>query len=260
MPGSTPSKTENVTRTELPAWVNEAAQENYGMAKGITPQVADLSPTTTQAFQFFKDNLNTGATDTAAASSIFSRLGSADAFQSEVPGYLNPYINEVETKALGALDQSRQQALMGNADAATKSRAFGGSRSAVIDAVTNAESAKDAGLLSAQLRQQGYSDAVANRRSDLTTSGQGLLAAGDQKQGQMLKTFQGLQGIGATEQAQTQAQLNSPIDKLNIRLASLGMSPYESSTSSKTTGTAGSSGFDWGTGIMGGLSLLAGLL
>jgi hypothetical protein len=244
----------------LPAWVNDAAQDNYNLAKSLDSQVAPLSDTTKQAFQFFKDNLSIGADDTAAASDIFRRLGDPNSFASDIGGYMNPYINEVEGKSLDAIDRNRQIALMGNADAATKAKAFGGSRSAVVDAITNSESLRDAGLLSAQLRQQGYSDAVTNRRNDLSTSGQGLLASGDQKLAGMLKTYQGLSGIGSQEQAQAQAELNTPLDKLNRRLAALGMTPYESTSTSKQTGTAGSAGFDWGAGILGGLSILAGLL
>lgn len=295
MPGPTPSTSESVTRTELPGWVNDAAKSNWKMARDVDPKVAGFSPTTTQAFKLFKDNLGTGSDESAAASKIFSdmarpssyagaagniwkRLADPNSLSREIGGYLNPYINEVESKSLDALNDTRERALVGNADAATKARAFGGSRAAVVDAITNAESAKDAGLLSAQLRSQGYSDAVSNRRADLTTAGQGflnsdaartstmsaagqgLLATGDQKQAQLLKDFQTLGSIGSQEQAQKQAKLNSPIDKLNLRLAALGMTPYNTSSSTSTTGTAGSPGFDWGTGIMGGLSLLAGLL
>lgn len=260
MPGPTPSKSESVTKTELPGWINDAAKSNWKMARGVDPKVADFSPTTTQAFQLFKDNINAGADDTAAASEIYRRMSDPGAFASEIPGYLNPYIGAVESKSIGALDDQRQRALMDNADAATKAKAFGGSRAAVVDAVTNAESAKDAGLLSAQLRSQGYSDAVNNRRADLIGAGQGYLATGDQKQAQLLKRFQTLSSIGSQEQAQDQAKLNSPIDKLNLRLAALGMTPYNTSSSTSTTGTAGSPGFDWGTGIIGGISLLAGLL
>lgn len=260
MPGPTAGTSESVTRTELPKWINKASKSNWDMAKGIDPQVADFSPTTTQAFQFFKDNLGAGSDDAAAASSIFRQMADPGSLQQEIGGYLNPYISNVESKSLAALDDSRVRALMGNADSAVKSKAFGGSRSAIVDAVTNAETAKDAGLLSAQLRSQGYSDAVSNRRADLTAAGQGSLATADQKQAAMLKQFQGLSGIGAQEMDLAQKKLNLPIDKLNLRLAALGMTPYETSSTTNTTGTPGSPGFDWGSGIFGGLSLLAGLL
>lgn len=278
MPGPTPSTSTSITKTELPKWVNDAGKANYQLAKD-TPvaqvyggkTVADMSPTTTQAFDFFKDNLKAGATDTAAATSVFERMANPNSLSKEIGGYLNPYINNVEKKSLAALDDSRQTALMGNAANAVGAGAFGGSRSAVVDAITNAESIKDAGLLSAQLRSQGYSDAVNNRRSDLTTAGQGLLATGDQKQAQMLKQFAGLQSIGGAEQTQQQKILDSkkakfdqgqqrPLEKLNMRLAALGMTPYSSSSSTNTTGTPGSPGFDMGAGVTGLLSLLAGFL
>lgn len=249
MPGPTPSTSQSVTRTELPEWINTAAKENWQSAKDINPQIAEMSPTTTQAFQLFKDHVGSGATEMAAASDIYRKMADPAQFNTLVEGMMNPYINQVESKALSALDDTRQRALMGNADAATKAKAFGGSRSAVVDAITNAESAKDAGMLSSQLRSAGYTDAVNNLRS--TANSLGTLGA---------QNFSTMTSIGNAEQAQKQKELNAPIDKLNMRLAALGMTPYESTSISNTSGTQGSPGFDWGAGGMGVLSILAGLL
>lgn len=94
----------------------------------------------------------------------------------DLDAYMNPYIQNVENQALGALDEQRIKALMGNADKAIASRSFGGSRSAIVDAVTNAEAAKHAGLLSADLRRQGFDAATALATGDLNRTLQGDLA------------------------------------------------------------------------------------
>jgi hypothetical protein len=61
---------------------------------------------------------------------------------------------------MGALDDTRVKALMQNSSAATAAKAFGGSRHGIVDAVTNAEAAKEAGLLSANLRKDAYDSAT----------------------------------------------------------------------------------------------------
>lgn len=93
-----------------------------------------------------------------------------------IADYLNPYIANVEQHALGALDEQRTKALMSNADRAIAAGAFGGSRHGIVDAVTNAEAAKAAGLLSADLRKQGFDTAANLAVGDLTRTLQGDLA------------------------------------------------------------------------------------
>ena len=90
-----------------------------------------------------------------------------------VDDYLNPYINNVEDKALDALDRSRQMSIMSNASAAGAAKAFGGSRHGVVDAITNSEAAREAGYLSANLRKEGYDNAMGliqgDRQNELDT-------------------------------------------------------------------------------------------
>lgn len=78
----------------------------------------------------------------------------------DIERFLNPYIDEVENKALSSLDRSREMALMSNSDKAAAANAFGGSRHGVVDAITNSESIRDAGDLSARLRAAGFDTAT----------------------------------------------------------------------------------------------------
>lgn len=145
-----------------------------GLDTTITPQqitsqnttAGTVNAGTTTAGQTTSRDTTAGTTtsrDTTAAQVTPEMLRDMD-----LGAYLNPYIDNVESHSLAALEDSRRQALTGNAARATSAGAFGGSRSAIVDAVTNAESAKDAGLLSAQLRQAGYDRATELATGDIT--------------------------------------------------------------------------------------------
>lgn len=251
------------------------------------------------AMSIFKQLMGPDA-DATQASSIFRNMAK-DIYRpknDKIEDYLNPYIENVENKALGALDDARVQSLMGNADKAKSARAFGGSRSAIVDAVTNAETAKQGGLLSAGLRKEGWeragSDRMAehgNRRADyttriggqdaaargllstagerrnrLTTAGQGVLASGEQSYNQFLKNFQAMLGIGSTQQNQKQREIDADVAKwndwrnydingLNLKMSTMGMTPYATSSTSTQTSTEGSRGMDPAAMIMGLLSM-----
>src|SRR4051794_3846456 len=68
--------------------------------------------------------------------------------------YMNPYTTSVIDPALQHMEQQRQQALTGNAVSAASDKAFGGSREAVIEGVTNAQSNLGEDNLIAQLEAQ----------------------------------------------------------------------------------------------------------
>lgn len=278
--GGSPATTTNVTKTELPQWVNDAGQSNYNEAVRIGnqplqqfagPRVASPSPLTTQGYGYLQDHLADGQADTAAASSIYSKMADPNYFASGVTGYMNPYIDQVESKALGALDTQRTKSLMANADRATANKSFGGSRSGIIDAVTNAEAAKEAGILSAGLRKEGFDTASNTMRSNMATSAAGLTATGAQKQSEWLKNLTAMLQAGGAQESQSQREIDANIasfdevrnkdrDALNLRLSSLGMTPYNQSTTSSGTSTSENKGLDPAALIMGMLSLGMGVV
>ena len=274
MSGGGTTTTTNVSKTELPQWVNDAGKANYNEAVRIGDKplsqfagntTADLTPVMREALQYLDTNKGAGGAATSQAGSIFSDMADPSKVNSRVNAYMNPWIDSVESKALGALDDSRVQSLMGNADAAVKARSFGGTRSGIVDAVTNSESAKNAGLLSAGLRKEGYDTAMTNQRADAMGGAQGLLATGDQQSSDFIKKFSAMLQGGQIEQGNAQGKLDSDVSKfneannkdiadLNLRLSALGMTPYN--TSSTSTGTTKApSTFDPASLIMGILSL-----
>lgn len=194
--GGTQTST-TVQNSEIPAWMSKAGEDNYKKALELDAAplqqysgstVAPLADTTKSAFEYFKNNSGQGLADTNTASGIFSSIKDLDTGyntinptsvnagadivagqlkDTDLGQYMNPFIDNVENKAMESLDRSRLTSLMGNADKAVKSKAFGGSRSAIVDAVTNAESAREAGILSAGLRADAYKSAVEGATGDI---------------------------------------------------------------------------------------------
>jgi hypothetical protein len=314
MAGDTPSHTTQTTEVKLPKWVDKASMANYRMAQkiGSNPakrwkgdRVADLDPLTGEAIDFLKTNSAGVQNSYDQASDIFSRIANTQVTPREVTmgqlkdtdldANMNPYIDNVESKSLAALNDSRLQALMGNSDKMRSAGAFGGSRHGIVDAVTNAETAKDAGLLSAQLRSEGFNAAtknaltdiqgkytsdVANRDSDfnaqmakldaMKSGAGGILDSASASQAAGAQTYAGMMQAGSIKQQQAQKELdalmaklqeprNNRIENLNLRLSALGMSPYGKTETMEQTSTPASSGTDWAQAGMGILSLLMGL-
>lgn len=280
MPGPSPSVTTTNNTTSIPQWVSDAGQANYNKAVELDnsplqqyagPTVAAPSDATTKAFNYFNAHLGAGSGDTKAASDVFSRLSDLGQVNQGISTLMDPYLDQVVNKSVGAINDQLKQSQMANADAAIKAGAFGGSRQAITDAVSQAEAAKSAGLLSAQLRSQGYNDAANRYLSTQTAAGQGLLSSGDQALSQMLKNFSGLSTIGQQTDQYNQRVTDADVAKfkeardkelndLNVRLAALGQTPYNTTSSSSSTSTPGSPGTDYGALALGGLSLLAGFL
>lgn len=314
MTSKQPEHTVQTTKVELPKWVDKASLENYRLAKQIGTRpykaykgdtVADMDPMINDAFSYLSSSNAANTANYGSATDIFKQIANANITPGQVTmgqlkdadlqAYMNPYIDNVESKSLAALNDSRIQALMGNSDAAAAAGAFGGSRHGIVDAVTNSETAKNAGLLSAQLRSDAFNNAqdaaykditgkytsdVGNRDADynaqlarleaMQSGAQGILSSTDSKQAADMQQFAGLLQGGSLKQAQQQKELdalkakwddkqNYGAEKLNLRLSALGMSPYGKTESTDKTVDPASSGTDWAQAGMGIFSLLMGL-
>lgn len=190
MSGGGKQSSTQTTEIKLPAWVEKASQSNYQKAQDIAGRpynpytgetVAGLPQETLDAINYLKGNIGVAMPGMQNAAGSLTQLlgfdpGSVTAgtvtpqklSETDLAPYLNPYINEVETNSLNSLDRARQGALNQNASKAAAAGSFGGSRSAIIDAVTNSESARAAGDLSAELRKAGYENAQNAAIGDIT--------------------------------------------------------------------------------------------
>ena len=275
MAPKTPAHTTQTTEVKLPAWVEAASQKNYQMAQKIAgqkyrpytgPRLADQSAMTTRGYDVLNKGIGVADQDYAAATDLLSKAGAGP----DIQKWLNPYTAEVEKNAMRNLEEQRRQSIMRGSDAAASAGAFGGSRHALTDVGTNRQAIKEAGDLSARLRQQGFDTATANAFADIASmrdtaaARQGL---GAQKQRSVMTDVGSLLGAGSQEQAYRQQGIdvarekwdeprNYQIDNLNLLLSSLGMSPYGKTENTVKTGTSEEKGPDWATAGLGFLQML----
>ena len=142
------------------AELNNAANTTAGVA-GYQPQqiapssyaavtgAATLAPAAAQAAA--------ARIDPSAVQSITAPNVGAD----QIAAYLNPYTADVVNATNQQLLQQEQQAQEANAVAATKAGAFGGSGSAVQNALTNLNYQQTLGQTDANLNSTGYAQALA---------------------------------------------------------------------------------------------------
>ena len=123
----------------------------------------------------------------------------------DINSFQNPYQEQVIDNAMADLNRGRQLQIQSDQDAAIGRGAFGGSRSAVLEAETNRNFADRAGNVAANLRQQGFDSSVNNAMADRNfRSGinQGLL--GDQ-----YRNLGFLSNIGAQQQGLQQGAMDA---------------------------------------------------
>jgi hypothetical protein len=81
--------------------------------------------------------------------------------------YQNPFQSQVIDNTLSDLNRARQIQIQSDQDAAIGSGAFGGSRSAILEAETNRNFADRAGNIAANLRSQGFDKATSLAGQDI---------------------------------------------------------------------------------------------
>ena len=78
----------------------------------------------------------------------------------DIQSFQNPYNTQVIDQSLADLDRARQIRLQSDQDRAIGAGAFGGSRSALLEAETNRNFADEAARTSSNLRQSGYNNSL----------------------------------------------------------------------------------------------------
>jgi len=279
MSSGSPAQSTQVNKVELPAWVNQASESNYQLAKNISDRpyvpytgqtVADPSALTTQGYGMLANAVGGSQPLYGEAADLYrSSAGPLD-----IQKYLNPYTSEVETNAISRARDELTRQMSINADSAGKASAVGGSRFGVQQGVTQAEGVRGIGDLSAQLRSSGFNTAASlaqQEQARKSGAAQGLLSTASGLQGSNLADIQALLSAGGMDQAQQQKILDSlraeferaqsyPTEQLNLRLASLGMSPYGKTETGMKTATAEKPATDWATVALGGAKAFPGVV
>lgn len=196
-----PSHTTTTQKVELPKWVEEASEENYGVAKELAktpfqpnPQmVAPLSDMERAAGGTLQQGINTGNMALGGAMGVAGRAAgynptmvggpagpqqvSAQSFlQGDVGTYMDPEIER--TIALNEQGQRRGINIQaqGTSDAARGAGAWGGSRHGVVEGVLRAEGENAIALNSANQRGAAFENAARRMQGDQATALQAALA------------------------------------------------------------------------------------
>jgi hypothetical protein len=288
--GGAPSAQTITNKTELPAWLEEVTKENISKAVeiGDRPYVAyggDLtagfSPEQESAFSYAMNNVGRedpaylSAANTAANVSAYTpdKVSAQNFLQGDISGYMNPYIQNVEDRAIANAQRSAQMNINTIGSKAAMSNAFGGSRQGIAEGVAAAEAARDVGDLSAKLRADAFTTASGLMTSDmdrrfgsdkfnvdsgLTGAGLNLKAAdtlggiADKSLNARLADTSVMSAVGEQRQTMQQRILdeqyarwleerNAPIEGLNLRLAATSATPYgKTETQTRTGGDSGS--------------------
>jgi Chaperone of endosialidase len=305
--GGTTQSTQQQNTTQLPPWVNDAAQQNYALAQNVAQQplqqyqgqmVADVGPQMQQAWNTAASGSNAGQDQyNGAEAGYLGVMGQTP--QQVTPGalsstnlapYMNPYTSSVINTTLPVMQQNLALSQNQQQNQANSANAFGGSRQAVQQGVTQAQGAQGMAQMAAQLNQANFGQAQTAAQQDIATNLQGQLANQSAQQNQAglnLQAASGLTGLGnaaqanqiknfgeqvtagSLEQQQAQNQINAqmakfqqawayPGQQLGVLQSALGQTPYgQSQTGTGQTQTQTSP--DYAMSALGGLSMLGGL-
>jgi hypothetical protein len=307
MGGGGKQTTSESKTVSLPKWVEAAGEENYRRAQGIANQefdpytgkrIADLTPEFYRA-KGLLGNLDDYMGNYKSATGYLNEVGRYDPTKidpstymaaqfagSDINPYLNPYIENVEKRAI---DNATRAGQIKQRDLAAGAPARGGSREAVRAAVQEAETTRGIGDLSAQLRKEGYDTATGLAMKDIAARNEQMAKVGDWRQqaaiesernqlaaneakiraasglsdvadaGQQARINELLQtlGISTIEQQQNQRLLDEKVrqhgerrdwelENLNILLSTLGLTPYGHTETGVSTTKSGGGGGGFG--------------
>jgi hypothetical protein len=219
--GGTTQSTQQQQTTQLPPWINDAAQQNYAFAQNVANQplqqyqgqmVADPGAQMQQAWNTAAAGGNAGQDQyNAAQAGYLGVMGQTP--QQVTPGslastnlapYMNPYTSSVINATLPVMQQNLALSQNQNQNQAASANAFGGSRQGVQQGVTQAQGAQGMAQMAAQLNQANFGQAQTAAQSDIATNLQGQLANQSAQQNQAglnLQAAGGLTGLGNAAQA-----------------------------------------------------------
>lgn len=107
------------------------------------------------------------------ASMQAASVNTPDAILKNIKKYMNPFSEQVIDASLGDIDRARRIQQVQNAGNAVAAGAFGGGRHGVVESLTNEAALRESGLLSSNLRREGFNTAAGLSQQDI----QNLMAA-----------------------------------------------------------------------------------
>jgi hypothetical protein len=253
MGGSTTTEQQGSSQStnQIPQWVQNAGQQNYGLAQQVASQplqqyqgqmVADVAPQTQQAWNLAGNSGNVGQdAQNAAQSGYLNTMGQTPAqvnpaqiSQQNLSPYMNPYTSSVINATLPIMQQNLGLSQDQQQNAANSANAYGGSRQGIQQGVTQAQGALGMGQMAAQLNQANFGQAqqaaatdvaaqntaqAQNQAAGLSQEGlvnqaaQGLGTLGTQQMQNNIANYGMLTSAGGFEQQQGQNDINAQIAK-----------------------------------------------
>jgi hypothetical protein len=280
----TTQTTQSQQTTQLPPWVNTAAQQNYALAQNTATRplqqyqgqlVADPGAQMQQSWNTAAQGGNAGQQQYDASQAGYlgvmgqtpQQVTPRQLSTTNLQPYMNPYTSSVINATLPIMQQQLGLNQIGNQSQAAGAGAYGGSRQAIQQGVTQAQGAQGMAQMAAQLNQANFGQAQAAAGQDISTNLQGQLANQAAQQNQAGLNLQGAQGLanlgqqaqlsqarnfteqmtaGTAEQQQAQNQINAqaakfqqawqyPYQQLGVLQSALGMTPYGTAQQGQTT-------------------------
>ena len=200
------------SRTEINPYAMQAYKQNLDLARTTAGGLG------VQQFAGFDPRYEAG--EKALYEASMKPFGAED-----IAAFQNPYEEQVVQQSLQDIDRQRQMQALRDANQATASKAFGGSRYGVQASLSDEAALREAARTSGQLRSAGY-----------TQSAELAKAARDIN----MRGYQNAMNLGLTRQQFAQlgldAQRNLPLQQLAIQQAAMSAQPANlGSTSSQAT-------------------------
>ena len=169
---------------QIPQWVQNAGQQNYGLAQNVASQplqqyqgqmVADIAPQTQQAWNLAANSGNVGQDAQNAAQAGYLNTMSqtpqdvqaGQLSNTNLQPYMNPYTQSVINSTLPIMQQNLGLQQNQQQNAANSAGAFGGSRQGVQQGVTQAQGAQNMAQMAQQLNQANFTQAQAGAQGDI---------------------------------------------------------------------------------------------
>ena len=204
--GGSTTTTNNVTKTEVPQWVEDAGKSVVAAGQNLfnSPYQAYTGNRVADLTSGQQSAINTAAGTTP------QRVVDEGGFLGKISDYLNPYTSAVLDPAIEQLNKSYASNRKSLAGAATSANAFGDARQGILEAEMNSNQAKDIAATTANIMNTGYTQAMGERQADQTgfynQLAQLLNIGGVQQQNEQNKLD--------TDYEAYQAAQQSPYDKL----------------------------------------------
>jgi len=242
-------KTRTETSQELPAWQQAQFQELFSRAQGASrqpfipytgPMVAGFSPDQLRQFQATRGLFETGMqfdptkglqTLAQEARPVTGQVGSL--LTADIGAYQSPYQQQVIDATMRDIQRQADIARTGAQERAIRAGAFGGSRSAILEAESQRPFAEVMARTAAEQRERGYGQALGAAESDIARQMQmaqfapelelraraqqaGLLGG---LQGQQLQQLGLLGAVGTQQQALQQRAIDAQRGEFQRALA-----------------------------------------